>query len=255
MSGFNRPPRPTRFLVIGCGHTGTTLISGLLHINGYGSFSVSRLFENLQLNELNREILAGVPDASDRIPAFLAKVERRTNGRWSLNYPRLSQTATYFYPLVEQPVGVIFNFRDPRTTVRSLMKEREAHEPHLTHREMLRDSEDEWLGRNRAALQFLSEHDPHEVLFVSYDALVDGSLDETLCRFVGRPLDTTFISPARRRSQPVSVRSELLDLHSDLLVRFDANQPAIRRTTVPVNTSPRRHQRSGLDATFSRTGS
>ncbi len=66
-----------RFLVLGCGHTGTTLISGILHINGYGSFKVSRLFENTRLNDLNRRLLAGADVSEQEIQEFLAAVERQ----------------------------------------------------------------------------------------------------------------------------------------------------------------------------------
>src|SRR3569623_2028788 len=93
----------TRFLVIGCGHTGTTLVSGILHINGYRSFEVSSLFESRALNRLNRAILSGeVPD--DRpIQDFLTTLERRTGGRWSLKDPRFCEPAPRFYRNNTQP--------------------------------------------------------------------------------------------------------------------------------------------------------
>ena len=230
---------PTRFLVIGCGHTGTTLVSGILHINGYGSFDVSRLFESTRLNEINERIIVGAPDTETDIREFLDKLERRTRGRWCLKDPRLSETAGSFYPLVDGAVGVIFNFRDPGSTVRSLIKEREMHEPYLTPGEMLRDSENEWLGRTGAALRFLDEYRPPHVLFVSYDSLVDGHSDHALCRFVGCPLDMTFIDPSRRHSRPVEVREELLDLHRDVVARATANWEYVLTTTARVDPRPR----------------
>ena len=233
---YRRTPRPDarRFLVLGCGHTGTTLISGILHINGYGSFKVSRLFENTVLNDLNRRLLDGSEVTEEEIRGFLSNVETRTRGNWSLKDPRLSETVSRFYRHLDEPVRIIFNYRDPGAAVRSLVKEREMHEAHLTPGEMLRSAEDEWLIRNRASLAFLDTENRSPVLITRYDDLVDRNLDEVLCRFVGRPLDMSFIEPRKRRSTPVPVRQELLDLYDELNRRFDANKAEILDTTEPV---------------------
>jgi hypothetical protein len=233
----------SRFVVLGCGHTGTTLVAGILHINGYGSFKVSGLFENLELNDLNRHLLAdGVDD--EAVKDFVAKLERKTGGKWSLKDPRLSETLSAFYRHIRKPVKIIFNFRDPGTTVRSLMKEREMHEKHLTLEESRLSSEEEWLRRNRAALKFLDNDNHSPVLFTRYDDLVDRRLDDALSRFVGHPLDLTFIEPTRRRSSPVAVSAELLDLYAELNRRFEANQREILRTTVAVKLQPRAAERT-----------
>jgi hypothetical protein len=234
--------RPSRFLVVGCGHTGTTLISGIMHINGYDSFNVSRLFENRRLNDLNKRLLIGAPEALQDVPRFLDEVERRTKGRWCLKDPRLSETVAHFYEHISQPVGIIFNIRRPESTVRSLLMERQMHERHLTLDEMVRDSEDEWLRRNLAVMRFLDTYKPAHVLLVSYDALVDREFDETLCRFVGRPLDMTFIDPFKRRSQPIAVRPELTELYDRLVLRFEANRRDVLRSTHPVTVMVRRDQ-------------
>ncbi len=128
MSTATNGARPTRFLVLGWGHTGTTLISGILHINGYGSFNVSQLFENTRLNSLNQRILDGAHVGETEIETFLAAVERRTKGRWSLKDPRLSETVGRFYAHIREPVGIIVNYRHPGPTVRSLYRERELYE-------------------------------------------------------------------------------------------------------------------------------
>lgn len=38
-----------RYFVLGCGQTGTTMISGILHINGYRTSNINNLFENQDL--------------------------------------------------------------------------------------------------------------------------------------------------------------------------------------------------------------
>ena len=84
------------FLILGCGHTGTTLISGILHINGYGSSKVSRLFEDEVLNDLNERILVGADVGEREIEDFLATLEKKTQGRWclkDLDCPRQSSSS------------------------------------------------------------------------------------------------------------------------------------------------------------------
>src|SRR5689334_12903622 len=107
---MTRPKGKRRFLVLGCGHTGTTLISGILHINGYGSFRVSRDFENTDLNRLNQKILDGVDVKDAEIREFLGAVERRSSGIWSLKDPRLSETISRFYSNIAEPVNIIVNY-------------------------------------------------------------------------------------------------------------------------------------------------
>jgi hypothetical protein len=235
---LRRAPNTGRFVVLGCGHTGTTLVSGILHINGYGSFGVSRLFENLRLNDLNRRLLSGSEVDESELRGFIMEVEERTGGRWCLKDPRLSETADRFYRYVPGPLMVIFNYRHPGTTVRSLIREREEHESHLTAEQMQASAEEEWLSRNRAALAFLDGRNRSPLLITRYDDLVDHQLDEVLCRFVGRSLDLSFIEPSRRRSAPVSVRQELLDLYEELNARYEVNRRGILETTKPVPVRP-----------------
>jgi hypothetical protein len=225
----------SRFLVLGCGHTGTTLISGILHVNGYGSFKISRDFENTDLNRLNQRILDGSDVTETEIRDFIAAVEKRTRGNWSLKDPRLSETISRFYGHIHEPVKIIFNYRHPGATVGSLIKDREMYEGHLTPDEMLKSAEEEWLRRNRATLEFLDKENRSPVLIVAYDDLVDRKLDELLCRFVGRPLDVSFIEPKKRHSTPMPVRQELLDLDAELNRRFEANRNDVFGTTKRVS--------------------
>ena len=239
--------------MIGCGHTGTTLISGILHVNGYGGFDVSRLFENRRLNKLNERILDGSPVDDREIREFLGDVERRAKGRWSLKDPRLSETAGRFYPHIREPVGIIFNYRHPGPTVRALYREREVFMRHEKPAEMLRAAEDEWLRRNLASLEFLDKTNRSPVLIVRYDDLVDGAMDASLCRFTGRTLDTSFIDPRLRHSQSMDVRQELDDVYEELNRRFDANQRELAESpAVRVNARRGRTVRTRLHMGWNR---
>jgi hypothetical protein len=232
------PIKPiSRFLVLGCGHSGTTLIGGLLHINGYRSFRVSRLYENVALNELNQRILDGhhVPDHSIR--AFISAVEEKTHGKWALKDPRLSETIERFYPHFREPLKIIIHYRRPDATVRSLLRDLELFESTLSSAEMHERAEEEWLRRNHAILKFVDSHNRDPVLFTNYDDLVDRKLDEALCRFVGHRLDLSFIQPKKRHETSLTVRNELYDLYDELNRRFSANQDEISRTLPHVSTS------------------
>ena len=223
-----------RFLILGCGHTGTTLISGIFHINGYGSFRISQDFENLDLNVLNQKILSGSDVSEDDINAFIGAVEKRTGGKWSLKDPRLSETVGRFYRNLSQPVKIIFNYRHPGATVRSLIKDRETYEPFLTPEQMLESAEEEWLRRNLAVLSFLEKENRSPVLIVRYEDLVDRKLDQTLSRFVGHSMDLSFIEPKKRHSAPMLVNDTLLELYDILNRRSEDNHREIFRTTKPV---------------------
>lgn len=238
-----RPPR-SRYVVLGCGHTGTSLISGILHINGYGSFKVSQLFENIELNELNEKILQGARVDQAEISAFLDLLERKTGGRWSLKDPRFTETIHRFYPLLPKPVKIVFNYRHPGATVKSLIAERELHESHLTRAEMLKSAEDEWLRRNRAVLEFLDRGNNSPVLIVRYDDLVERQIDEHVCRFAGFPLDLSLIEPRMRRSSPIPVRQELVVLYQELNDRFEQNRAQILSRTKPVRVKRHGRRRS-----------
>lgn len=101
-------------------------------------------------------------------------------------------------------------------------------------------SEDEWLRRNRAVLQFLDTQHHSPVLIVRYDDLLAGTLDESLCRFMGRTVDTTFIDPRKRHSEPMEVRQELLDVYEKLNRRFEANREEIaHHASGPGERAPR----------------
>lgn len=245
---MNRPTKPGRYLILGCGHTGTTLISGILHINGYGSFKVSRLFENIELNRLNERILSPIEVPDAETIEFISRVERRTRGRWCLKDPRLSETISTFYRFVPDPKRLIFNFRSPGAAVKSLIRDREIYERHLTPEAMRESAEEEWLRRNRAVLEFLDTENQSPYLMVDYDDLVDRELDEILCRFVGRPLDMTFIDPTRRHSSPMLVGRELLDLYDDLKRRCAANHESVMGETAHVAVP--RHRRRTLMTRF-----
>jgi hypothetical protein len=240
--------RITRFLILGCGHTGTTLVSGIFHINGYGSFNVSRLFENREMNELNRRLLKNEAVSEDEIKAFLGKLESKSHGKWSLKDPRLSETVSTYYRHIETPVKIVFHFRDPRPTVSHILAERRLYRPDLSEKELLESAEGEWLRCNRAILNFLDNENTSPNIITDYDDILDGRFHGLLCRFVGHPLDLSFIQRSKRRAKPMDVSRELLDLHKEIRSRYEMSSKHIIATTDPAKV--RQHCRRTARTAF-----
>jgi hypothetical protein len=240
--------RITRFLILGCNHTGTTLVSGIFHINGYGSFNVSRLFENRDLNSLNKRLLADDPVSEEETESFVRRLETRTRGRWSLKDPRLSETVSKYYRHMKQPVKIVFHSRDPRPTVSHILSERRFYRKDLSEKQLLESAEEHWLRYNRSILNFLDNENSSPFIITDYDDILDGSSHHVLCRFVGHPLDLSFIQLSKRRAKPMDVSQELLDLHKDIQARYELNNRHIEATTEPVSVP--RHRRRTVRTAF-----
>lgn len=205
-----------RIMVIGCGHTGTTLVSGILHSNGYGNPDITSLFENGRLNSLNQRILEGVDVGNDEISRFFEQVEVFSKGRWVLKDPRSSETIEKLLPFMPRVFRVIYNFRNAGSTIRHLYEERVRYEPGLSDDQRMASAEDQYLRQNRAAMRFLERHPDIEFLVLDYDDLVDRKLDSILNRFIGRRLDFGFLNPRKRRSMPLDVSNEVKEQEREI---------------------------------------
>jgi hypothetical protein len=214
----------TRFVVVGCGHTGTTLLSGIMHISGFKSIGTDRLFESRPLVSLNKRLLDGADQGvyAD-FEAYFQTLEAKTGGRWCIKDPRLSLAMHDIYPLVPQPFKVLYNFRDPRNTVTHLIKPRQKRDPQMSKEKAMAGAEGEWMERNLSVLRFLDEHPEIECLMVNYDDLVDGKLGPVVDRFVGQRLNYRIISPGRRKSPPIQVDDRLMTLYEQILTAYRAN--------------------------------
>jgi hypothetical protein len=114
-----------------------------------------------------------------------------------------------------------------------------VHRKHLDKTEALRKSEEEYVRKNTNVIEFLRQHNDIEYIIVNYDDLVDGRLIGFIDRFVGQRLNYAFIDPKKRRSKPIEVRSELIDLFQEILelnrqnlTDLILNQPSVRQHTL-----------------------
>lgn len=226
-----------RFVILGCGHTGTTLIGGILYMSGYGGYKASKEFERLVLNRITAHLLENSSSADWLASAtdFFQRLEHRTKGRWAIKDPKLCDLLDELYPLIPKPVKVVFNYRNPRHTVSHLMKHRTT----LSDQKALESAEEEWFRRNARVLQFLSDHPDVEHLIVNYDDLVDRKLVGVIDRFVGSRLNYSFISPTKRKSPPMEVSPQLIDLYQEIsalyrhnLIELLLNTPAVREDSL-----------------------
>jgi len=214
----------TRFVLLGCGHTGTTLLSGIFHISGFGSIEENWLFESRPLVDLNKKVLNGADqEVYQDFAQFFQVLEDRTNVRWCIKDPRLSLTIHDIYPLIPKPIKVLYNFRDPRNTVTHLLKERERWCPEMTPAEAVDDAENEYYVRNKSILEFIDTHPEIECLMINYDDLVDGKLQEVIDRFVGKPMNYEFIQPRKRKSPSIEVDDRLMELYDRIMDLYARN--------------------------------
>ncbi len=228
----------TRFIILGCGHTGSTLISGIFNISGFGTIGLSRsVFESRQINDLCNLLFERKlePCLEYTIDHFLDRLEKKTGGKWCIKDPLLSFTIEQIYPRISQPIKVVFNYRDPRNTVTHLLKEIRKWRPDLSDDQARKTAEMQWYKSNTAAIEFLEKNDNLPYLMVNYDELVNGKLFDIIDRFVGKEMNYEFIKPSKRRSPVSAVSRELLCLYDELNDMSQQNHEIILENMSKIN--------------------
>ncbi|MFB6273725.1 MAG: hypothetical protein ABEL51_12600 [Salinibacter sp.] len=218
--------KSSRFVILGCGHTGSTLISGIFKISGYGSIPpISGMFESRELNRLCNILIGRCrqPHLDLTIDSFLQVLESQSCGKWSLKDPLLPFVMPMVYQRMAFPCEVIFNFRHPGPTVAHLLEGRRQFRNDLTEEEAQASAEAEYINKNKAVLSFITNNNMN-YLMVEYDDLLDGSIHGTLNKFVGEPLNYRFIDPGKRRSPRIEVSKQCDDLYQELKQMAERNQ-------------------------------
>jgi len=206
-------------IILGCGHTGTTLISGILHLNGYKTDCVDNLYENPELVRINKEILQNNIN-KDRIKNFFKEINKK-NKYWTLKDPRLSDTIDILYNYIDVPVRYIYNFREPGSTVNHLIKEYKNAE--MSYKDKLKASENEWYSKNIKILNFLSKLEKNDYIIINYDDLIELKLNSIINRFIGKKLNYGFIKPKKRKSKSIKVNKKLIDLYTEINKKYEEN--------------------------------
>lgn len=210
--------KTTRFIILGCGHTGTTLISGIFKISGFATLGVpSSTFERPYLNDLNDKIVGRDSNytISKSIDYFLEKLEARTKGKWCLKDPLMAYTIDKIFPRIADPVKIVFNFRDPRKTVSHLYEETNEYFPDQPKTIIKQLAEQQYLRTNRSILKFLENYNvPY--IGVNYERLLNGSLNKKINSFVGKEMNYEFIDPAKSKAEPIDVSENLVNLYQEI---------------------------------------
>ncbi len=234
--------KSNRIIVLGCGHTGTTLISGILHLNGFGFKKVSTQFEPLRLNELTaRAKKEGLTkEIKKHIEKFFKSLDKKENKNWAVKDPKLCYWIDEIDNVIPKPYKVIFNFRKPGSTVQHLADDRVEFEG-MSRKKAREDAESHYLLKNKNVMDFLkkkSKSENKKLLYVNYDDLVDRYLVNIIDRFVRKKLNYGFIKPRKRKAKEINVSEEVQKIYARAMKNYMNNisQVVVNYETVK-NTS------------------
>ena len=225
-------------VILGSGRSGTSLTAGMLHGAGYHCGpdllpptpgNPSGYFESRVIEGLNEAILASVtrhrPERwpEDRVgPGFtygqrwLAAPRRSARLQapdgfeddvarlcatqpFAFKDPRFSFTLPLWRPLLGDTRFVVV-FRDPATTVSSILREHASEEYLALFRLTPRRAHRSWQAHYRHILDIHAE--TGDWLYLLYDQLFTSDGQERLRSFLDTDLDLQFIDPTLRRSNP-----------------------------------------------------
>ena len=214
-----------RFVVLGCGHTGTTLISGILHRSGFWGCDVETHYEPVPLTLICEKILRADGIISDElkneIKNYFKTLEEQSGGVWTLKDPRLSNVIEILAPFIDQPFKIIFNYRHPANTVKHLLVYGDV--GGVSRKENLDYCQSQYVSMNFNVLKFIDDHPDIPSLLVNYDDLVDRKLDHIICRFTGKMMDFSFINPKKRRALPEPIGGAAEACYAKLNARYQQN--------------------------------
>ena len=213
----------TRFVIVGSGRSGTSLLSQIFHTNGFASFDWNLHFESWPLVKLNERVLSeGWNDELSRAyEDFFSKLERVCRGCWCIKDPRLSVTIQHLHPIIPSPYKLLMAIRDPTYTIGHLVEIR-VKQLGMSREAAIVDAETLWCDRVEAVLRFIEQHPDIDLLLVDYDNLVDGKLYDIINRFVGQRMTYQVINPARRKAVPIKVNDRVLQFHEQLHTLYRA---------------------------------
>jgi tetratricopeptide (TPR) repeat protein len=211
-------------IILGSGRSGTSMVAGLFARSGYfmgknlypGRDSNPKgFFEDSEINSINEDILSLVQPGwahpgqqwlsclplSISFPKTTA-LDRRIQDivrlePFCLKDPRFSYTLPVWRPFLKKTVCICV-FRDPASTIQSILKECNKYYPALPMNQEI-------------ALQvwaFMYQHiesshrHQDEWVFVHYDQIFDTSVQAKLERITGAPIDGSFPDRTLRRSEP-----------------------------------------------------
>ena len=226
----------SRFVILGCGHTGSTLVSGIFKISGFKTIGFpTSTFESRYINEVCNWLYERRIGINEKytVKHMIAALEKETNGQWCIKDPLLSFLMDTIYPYINNPIKIIFNIRNPNNTVTHLIEERKKWRPDLSFVQAKKSAEMEWLRKNKAVIDFLGANEI-PFLIIDYDDLLEKKLTDLLDRFVGKPMNYEFINPKKRRAGPSIVSDEITKFYQKLQFEMKRNHKFIKENMSPI---------------------
>jgi hypothetical protein len=221
-----------RVIVLGCGHTGTTLLSGILDVSGIGNIGFyTPENESPLFGHLNEILFERGPSArlNYLIDNYLDRLEEETEGNWCLKNPLLPFTYDAIYSRIKHPVKLILNYRNPGSTVNHLLKHRKRKGHRYSADGAQTSAELEWLIKNQKSCDILDSHDEDKILFLDYERLFQSEYRPILNRFIGKDLNFGSIQEHKNKSKPIPVNQVLEDLYSKIQEKAERNHSFIQK--------------------------
>ncbi len=226
-----------RFVILGCGHSGSTLLSGLIHQAGYRSVGIpTTTYECFSLNRIN-EIILDMDNPLLRnaiIDKFWKNLEAANPEHWVLKDPLFPFTYPVFHARCKVPIRLLFIYRNPANNVEHLVRKFSMWMDFTTEDQTKTICEHEWLQKNYLTLDFIRKHPDLPCLWVDYDELLSGNLYKTLCAYTGECLNPNFIQPRKKRAQTIVVSPKLTAFYEELQVEAQIqNERMLATHTLP----------------------
>lgn len=219
-----------RYVILGCGHSGTTLISGLLFFNGYKMLSVpSRTYEDYYLNRLNEKIIneKDIYFKRKNINYYLDKLEKYTIGKWVLKDPLLNFLINDYDQMIEKDYKIIYIFRKPGQVIDHLFRELKLYMNEKPEEEIKNDAINQYIYSNLNVLRFLDEFNG-EYLLLDYEELIELKNIDVLELFLGIRLDYSFVNKKLNRSKSIEVTKYVGQIHNELLKKKKETEKLIK---------------------------
>lgn len=237
-------------LILGCGRSGTSMVTGTLRNAGYymggklyrpRSANPKGFFESLPINAINERLLAPVAPSRSRNPflriwrasfpseRWLARVPVGTpieaparlvrriarhvaQGPFAFKDPRFCYTLPAWRPHLPDGTAFLCIFREPGRTVTSILKECRNLYPdiRLDHA----DAFGIWTDMYQHVLE-THRHDG-DWLFVHYDQVLDGTALPRIEQHLGARVDRDFAEPALKRATLIEPPPEAARVYSEL---------------------------------------
>lgn len=208
-----------RYIILGCGHSGTTVVSGLLYYNGWDMLSIpSFTYEDYYLNRLNEKILYEPNEyfIEKNIKFYLDKLNKKTKGKWVLKDPLLSYLIDYYDMFIENSYRIVYIIRKPGKVIDHLCRELNMYIDSESVLDVRQLAINQYIKSNQSIINFLMEAD-QEYIVVKYENLLDFSDIDLLERFIEEPINCSFIDKKLNKSENIPVNKEVKDIYNRML--------------------------------------